>query len=466
MLSRRWPLAGLGWRLNTSSPSPCRPLARHTTSSVAKPLALVLSLVGFSMTGAGPARAEAAKAPSSPIAGGGSLTMSETSKITYEPATFADLANWHTDDHLAAWKGFVASCGPVLKAAAARSSKAKAAKASGAGVVKPSRGLLDLCELALLTDSQGGTMTRKRARDFFETNFVVRRVSQSFKPSMLTGYYEPLVEGSFKKAGAYQTPVYRRPADLVNVVAESERGARDGQFTHMRQVGNKQTPYATRAEIDGGALKGLGLELMYFRDAVDVFFMQIQGSARIKLPNGKTVRITYDGKNGHPYTSIGRYLIDSGELDANRMSLAALTKWLKSDRARGQRVMWQNKSYVFFRTLEGEQAQSAMGVLGIPLQPGRSLAVDTAYHAIGTPIFVDAPEITHASSGKHAGEGFARLMIAHDVGSAIKGPERGDIYFGSGQAAGKRAGITKHPGRFFVLQPRHEAEAQTARHTP
>jgi len=243
----------------------------------------------------------------------------------------------------------------------------------------------------------------------------------------------------------------------VNVVAESERGAKGDGFTHLRKTAAGAVPYATRAEIDKGALAGLNLELMYFRDAVDVFFMQIQGSARIKLPGGKTVRITYDGKNGHPYTSIGRYLIDKGHIDAGRMSLKALAKWLKADPARAEEVMWQNKSYVFFRELKGEEAEAAMGVLKIPLQTGRSLAVDTAFHAIGTPIYVAAPAITHAGSRAATAPGFHRLMIAHDVGSAIKGPERGDIYFGSGDAAGRKAGITKHPGRFYVLLPRHDA---------
>jgi membrane-bound lytic murein transglycosylase A len=165
------------------------------------------------------------------------------------------------------------------------------------------------------------------------------------------------------------------------------------------------------------------------------------------------VRVTYNGKNGHPYTSIGRYLIDAGLFPADQMSLDALKVWLKADADRGRDVMRQNKSYVFFRELEGEEADSPLGTQDIPLSDGRSLAVDTLFHAIGTPVFVSAPTLTHATPSG----GFARLMIAQDVGSAIRGPERGDIYFGSGDEAGRLAGITKHPGSYFVLLPRQTA---------
>jgi membrane-bound lytic murein transglycosylase A len=136
------------------------------------------------------------------------------------------------------------------------------------------------------------------------------------------------------------------------------------------------------------------------------------------------------------------------------MSLKSLSTWLKADRERGAKVMWQNQSYVFFRELAGTEAEGAMGVLHIPLQPGRSLAVDTAFHNIGMPVYVTSPSLTHASKSANSHtHGFARLMVAHDVGSAIKGAERGDIFFGSGDKAGRIAGVTKHPGKFFVLLP-------------
>ena len=212
--------------------------------------------------------------------------------------------------------------------------------------------------------------------------------------------------------------------------------------------------------IDQGSLNGQGLELLWLEDAVDCFFLHIQGSGLIRLPDGTALRITYDGKNGHPYTSVGRYLIDQGHFTFDQMSLDAMKVWLGADAARGRQAMWQNKSFVFFRVLDGDEAKSAMGVMHIPLSEGRSLAVDTSFHAIGTPVYVCAPTLTHAAGAAGlthaagaAGAGFKRLMIAQDVGSAIRGPERGDLYFGSGDQAGALAGVTKHPGTYFVLLP-------------
>lgn len=363
--------------------------------------------------------------------------------MTLTPVPFSSLPGWDGDDHLAAWKAFVASCRPVIDAE-------KAGNKSGA--TRPTPALLVSCARALQI-AAAGKQTKSGARAFFETHFEPMSVEQTGRDGLLTGYYEPLVKGSRVANANFQTPLYRRPPDLVNVVPESDRGAKSGAFTHMRQTDKGLAPFPTRADIEQGALKGRNLELLYFKDPVDVYFMQVQGSARVELPDGKQVRITYDGKNGYPYTSIGKHLLGTGQMTEGDMSLKGLAKWLKSDRKRAEPVMWENKSYVFFRELEGDEAKGAMGVLGIPLQPGRSLAVDTAFHAIGTPVYVSSPSLTHAGKG----EGFARLMIAHDVGSAIKGAERGDIFFGSGDRAEKIAGVTKHAGHFFILQPRDAA---------
>ena len=220
----------------------------------------------------------------------------------------------------------------------------------------------------------------------------------------------------------------------------------------MRKTDTGTQPYFTRAEIEQGALANKGLELLYLADPVDVFFMHIQGSGRIHLTDGTTTRINYDGKNGHPYTSIGRYLVEKGLLDANKVSMQKLCKWLRDDPERGKQVMWQNASFIFFRELKDVDADAGpMGALSVPLTPGRSLAVDPTYAPLGSPVYVSAPTLPPVSGKK--GAGFNRLMVAQDVGSAIKGPERGDIYFGSGDKAGKIAGVTKHPGNFFVLVP-------------
>jgi membrane-bound lytic murein transglycosylase A len=224
----------------------------------------------------------------------------------------------------------------------------------------------------------------------------------------------------------------------------------------MRKTTKGLEPFATRAEIEQGALKGHGLELMYLEDPVDAFFMQVQGSGRIKLRDGATVRLNYDGKNGYPYTSIGRYLVDKGFFTAEEITLQRLRAFLRADPHRGREVMWQNKSFVFFRELDPAiAADGPLGAQSVPLTPGRSLAVDVGVHTLGLPVYVVAPSLAHGERGG----AFNRLMVAQDVGSAIKGPERGDIFFGSGAAAGKLAGTTRHPGNLFVLLPVHQARA-------
>jgi peptidoglycan lytic transglycosylase A len=364
--------------------------------------------------------------------------------VTFEPMAFSDLPGWDGDDHLAAWKAFLASCRPVLKVGV---------RPAQPGVAGSPQALLDTCSRALAMAKSKAVRTRSEARQFFEANFQPHKISGGDPRGLLTGYYEPLVKGSRTPNAIYNVPIYRRPPDLVNVVAESERGAKSGSFTHQRRTEKGLEPYLTRAEIEQGGLAGRGLEILYLKDQVDVFFMQVQGSGRIELPDGEKVRVTYDGKNGYPYTSVGRVLIDDGQLTADEMSLKSLKRWLKSDKDRAKPVMWKNKSYVFFKELSGAQARAPLGVESIPLQPGRSLAVDTSYYAIGTPIYVDAPKIKHATKSGV----FRRLMVAQDVGSAIKGTERGDIYFGSGDKAGRLAGITKQPGHLYALLPVEDA---------
>jgi len=372
--------------------------------------------------------------------------MTAPPPVTFKPATFAELPGWATDDHLAALAAYLASCERVLAAVKA---------GNGTGHVPPSPQQLSACHDAAVTAARKPTGATARA--FFEAHFTPHRVIHEKPEGLLTGYYEPLLEGSRTQDARYTTPILRRPADLVNLVDETQRGAKSQGLTHARKTVTGTEPYATRAEIEKGALQGKGLELLFLKDPVDVFFMQIQGSGRIKLPDGNIIRVSYDGKNGHPYSSIGRYLIDKGLLAADKVSLAVLEKWLRADPERGRQVMWQNASYVFFRELKGAEAKGALGALDIPLTPGRSLAVDPAYHTLGTPIYVSAPSLTHAlQSGP-----FNRLMIAQDVGSAIKGPERGDIFFGSGNLPGKLAGTTKHPGNFFVLLPRADLVPST-----
>jgi membrane-bound lytic murein transglycosylase A len=349
------------------------------------------------------------------------------------------------DDHAAAYRAFVRSCDRVL--AAVRG-------AAFTGKTPPSPALLGACDAALRL---GIELDGMASRGFFEQYFVPHLLEHGLAAGMVTGYYEPVVEGSRTRTRGFNAPLLRRPADLVNLVDEADRASVGSGLTHVRRTAGGVEPFPTREQIDKGALAGKGLELVWLADRVEVFMMQVQGSGLVRFADGTSLRVTYDGKNGHPYTSIGRHLIETGVIGAERMSLAALSAWLRADPARGRRVMWRNASYVFFRELTGAAAEAPLGAWQIPLSEGRSLAVDPAYHVLGAPVFVSAPTLTHARRGGQARgtppAGFHRLMVAQDVGSAIKGPERGDIYFGSGEGAGRLAGVTKHPARLIALLP-------------
>jgi membrane-bound lytic murein transglycosylase A len=375
--------------------------------------------------------------------------------ISYQPLTFAQIPGWEDDDHAAAFKAFRKSCERVLAA-----SRDRAAVDKVPPPAPPPPALVAACDAA---GRQTGTMTKANAKAFFERHFTPNAVVHAGPKGLLTGYYEPLLMGSRTPQGEFQTPIYKRPPDLVNLVDETQRGAVGMSLTHGRKTNAGVEPYASRAAIEQGALKGKSLELMYLTDPVEVFFLQIQGSGRVKLTDGSVVRVHYDGKNGHPYSSIGRYLMDKGLLAADKISMGALKRWLKADPERGKLVMWQNASYVFFRELKGPEANGPLGAMNAQLTPGRSLAVDPGHHALGLPIYVSADGMKHVNK---AGA-FNRLMVAQDVGSAIKGPERGDIYFGSGDAAGRLAGVTKHPGKFVVLLPNDTpARAEAAGKVP
>jgi membrane-bound lytic murein transglycosylase A len=359
--------------------------------------------------------------------------------VTYKPVAFAQVPGWERDDHAAAFKAFLRSCERLATAARERASAGK--------VEQEMAGLAAACAVA---SQLSAPVSRAAAKSFFEQQFTPNLLAHAGPAGLLTGYYEPLLEGSRTAQGAFQTPIYKRPPDLVNLVDETKRGTVGAALTHARKTDKGTEPYPTRAQIEQGALKDRDLELLYVADPVEVFFLQVQGSGRVKLTDGTIIRIHYDGKNGHPYTSIGRYLIDKGLLAADKVSMGALKRWLKADPERAKHVLWQNASYVFFRELKGAEAAGPLGALNARLTPGRSLAVDSGHHMLGLPIYVSGEGMTHIDK---SGD-FQRLMIAQDVGSAIKGPERGDIYFGSGDAAGRLAGVTKHACKFIVLLPK------------
>lgn len=222
-------------------------------------------------------------------------------------------------------------------------------------------------------------------------------------------------------------------------------------MTYASMASGTPKPFFTRREIDNGALAGRGLELVYLESPIDAFFAHVQGSARIRLAEGGVMRVGFAAKNGHPYTAIGKVLVDAGEIALKDVSMQTIRAWLSANPDRADQVMWQNDSYIFFREVtEVDEDLGPVGAAQVPLTPGRSLAVDKAIHAYGLPVWV---ETTAPSGPNGAREPFRRLMVTQDTGSAIIGAVRGDVFWGSGDRAGEIAGLMKDPGRMYVLVP-------------
>ncbi len=345
---------------------------------------------------------------------------------------FADVPGWAADDHAAALIAFRAGC-----------SAAVGRKRTKTAVPVDPAAFRRACKVAASLPARADAAT---ARRFFEAQFAPVRVTAD---GFLTGYFEPEVAGSLAPGGPYRTPLYRRPPDLVDL--RQPTGALAG-FSHARRdAAGRLSAFDDRAAIEAGALSGRGLELVWLADPVDAFFVHVQGSARVRLPDGRVLRVGYDGKNGHPYTAIGRILIDRGEIAREDMTADRLAAWLKAHPAEAGTLMAQNRSFVFFRPLDRPESEGPVGALGIPLIAGRSLAIDPSVQPYGLPVFVVA-DLPIGPGGALAP--FRRLMAAHDTGSAIKGAGRGDIFVGAGDAAGAVAGRLRHPAEVFVLVPR------------
>jgi membrane-bound lytic murein transglycosylase A len=260
------------------------------------------------------------------------------------------------------------------------------------------------------------------ARLFFENSFVPLAVADyGESEGLFTGYYEIELNGSLRRWGRYQTPIYRRPSEL-------------GSSFHY-----------SRAEIDDGALAGRGLELFWVDNPIDAYFLQIQGSGRIRLRNGRIVRVGYDGQNGQPYVAVGRLLLERGLIPRTELTMATIRAWMSEHPAAAALLRRENPSYVFFREVKGD---GPIGAEGVALTPERSIAVDRAFIPLGIPIWVEADE-RFASADR-----VRRLVVAQDTGGAIKGPVRGDLFWGSGEAAGLRAGVMNARGRYYLLLPR------------
>jgi len=341
---------------------------------------------------------------------------------------FADVPGWSETDAGAALSAFRRSCDALAKL------PDTAAMGRYGGTLADWR---PVCAAAK-------TATPAQPRVFFEAWFTPFAVSAGrVKDGRFTGYYEPQIRGSHAQRGPYRTPVYARPDDLVTVDLGAFRPALKGESLAGRVDDGKLVPYASRAEIDAHGLSQARV-LFYTDDPIALFFLHIQGSGRVIFSDGTAARVSYAAQNGQPYTAIGKTLIGRG-VPRDGMSLQVIRAWLKSHPGEARAVMENDASYVFFKEEPvGDPAFGAEGAEGVPLTPLASLAVDLRLHALGAPYFVSG--------------GLDRLFVAQDTGGAIRGPVRGDVYFGFGPAAEAQAGTMDQTGRLTVLLPNPVAQ--------
>jgi membrane-bound lytic murein transglycosylase A len=295
------------------------------------------------------------------------------------------------------------------------------------------------------------TLAQTEARRFFELHFVPCKVApENGEAGFVTGFYEPEVEASFEKTRHFRYPLLSRPSDLVDIDGNNRPPNMNPYFAFGRQTASGIVEFFDRAAIEQGALAGRDLEIAWLADPVDVFFIHVQGAARLNMTDGTVKRVTYAAKSGHRFSGPGRKLADLGEIPLQDVTMQSIRRWFRENPTRIDEILWQNRSFIFFREAPVEDpVLGPVAAAKVPLTPGRSVAVDRQLHTFGTPLFIDAPTM-EAFGGKP----FRRLMIAQDTGSAIVGPARGDLFTGSGLAAGEIAGVIRHPADFYALVPK------------
>jgi len=363
-------------------------------------------------------------------------------RLHLRPASYDNLPGWNADSHGEALLAFLRSCEKMLRR--------KPEKTIG-GVIPGTNGAWrDACEAAGARDIQN----HQAARLFFEDSFRPYAVLNNGRErGLFTGYFEPELAGSLIPGNGYDVALYGRPDDLVTVSLGRFHEFLAGEHIAGRVVDGTLVPYPNRAEIDNGALQGRKLELVWIDSEVDAFFLHIQGSGRVRLDTGEARRIGYAASNGQPYLAIGRTLMRRGELSREEVSMQTIRAWLEANPAAAPGVMRENNSYIFFRWLGGKNAElGPEGAQGVPLLAGRSLAVDRRFLPLGAPIWLEV--LTPNGDPAKFDRMLQRLLISQDTGGAIRGPVRGDIFWGTGRKAGEIAGRMKHQGRYWLLLPR------------
>ena len=347
----------------------------------------------------------------------------------------AQIAGWAGDDHRAALAIFARGCqaDPPLRAS----------------VLLPAE-LASVCEQARRL-AASGLVEATQAKAFFEQNFSFWRVRPAGSGTgFMTGYFEPEFEGSLTRTDAYPTPLYGRPPELVTRMPDDAWPGLDPALSAARRTAAGLEPFPDRTAIETGALDGRNLEILWMRDPVDRFVLQVQGSGRIRLPDGSVTRLVYSGRNGHAYTSLGRVLSERENIPPADMTMDRLIARLKADAVFARDLIRLNRSFVFFARRDDLPPESGpIGGTGLPLTPLRSIAIDRTIWPYGLPVWIDAA----LPNGTGGMERLARLAIAQDTGSAILGPARLDLFVGSGASAGHRAGLIRHAVDFTVLWP-------------
>ena len=348
------------------------------------------------------------------------------------PVAFSEIEGWRSDNHAAALLAFRDSCAAILGEAR--------------GFERPvlfggnKSHWTAVCETA---------QTARDPRAFFEANFVALRVIDPDRPEgLFTGYYEPEAQGSRTKSGAYQVPIYRTPNDLV---AFDEHQEAIAGYKYGRLIYGIPQPYFTRREIEEGALDGRGLEIAWLKNWADAFFIHVQGSGRIRLPDGALLRLAFGAKSGRPYAGIGGLLVERGAFSREDMSMQATRSWMAANERAARSLMWENQSFIFFREIDvPDENLGPPGAQHVSLTPQRSLAVDRSLWLFGTPVWLDTAAPAAADG---AMQSFRHLLIAQDTGTAIRGAARGDVFWGAGADAAWTAGHMKSPGTMIVLLP-------------
>ena len=339
-----------------------------------------------------------------------------------KPAKWEDIDGLQADDLSVAWPAWQQSCSTLIN-----KPQWQAACGAAKAMQKPNNAAV----IAYLTN-------------YFDV--YVATNADGTDSGMITGYYEPLLKGSRKKSAQNPYPLYKAPKDLVTVELGDVYPELKYKRVRGKLVGNKLIPYNTRAEIEANPTPLAGSELLWVSDIIDVFFLQVQGSGLVQLDNGQEVHVGYADQNGYPYNSIGRILVDRGELTLDQASMQGIKNWARSHMDKLRDLLNSNPSYVFFKELPAG-LPGPIGALGVPISAERSVAIDPKFVPLGAPIFLSTTQPNSSNPLK-------RLMLAQDTGGAIKGGVRADFFWGAGEVAGTKAGAMKQQGKFWVLLPK------------